>query len=162
MRVVSSKHHRAWRNQLKTPQQLKRRQPKFSLRFPLTEYPRSKSNSFQTFQLKDDTPGTRSRWTKTRFIENGMPYRKLPTDGIVRGSFSLDGWNKLLQERLALGPMSPWEWETYEVMVKWTTEGVPDNADHLKPAEGNHNLTHEELQLSLDKLGNISKLSNNL
>ena len=77
----------------------------------------------------------------------------MPRDGIVRGSFSLEGWNTLLKERLALGPMSDWEKQIFDTMVEWTVYGVPDTADYLQPATGSHNLSHEELQLSLDKLG---------
>ena len=49
--------------------------------------------------------------------------------------------------------MSDWEKQIFDTMVEWTVYGVPDTADYLQPATGSHNLSYEELQLSLDKLG---------
>ena len=45
MRVVTAKQRQAWKKQLINPTTLKRRQPKFKLRFPLTNYPTSKCNT---------------------------------------------------------------------------------------------------------------------
>ena len=91
-------------------------------------------------------------WSRQRFINNGMPSQEIPENKEVKGSFSQTGLEKLLEERLALGPLSAWEQQTYDNIFEWTLHGVPDTAKPIKPSKGRHRLTSQELQLSLDKI----------
>ena len=81
-----------------------------------------------------------------------MPFRDIPETPEVQGSFSQAGLQKLLEERLTLGPLSAWDKQTYDNIVDWTLHGVPDTTQAVPPTTGRHRLSSTELQLSLDKI----------
>ena len=58
----------------------------------------------------------------------------------------------MLEERLAVEPLSEWEWDVYRKIRDWTAHGVPDDGKPVPPADSHHRLNPEELRLSIDKL----------
>ena len=152
MRFVSSDHKQAWKNQLSSPCALKRRQPPFKLRFPLSDYPAGERRGTLPTNTIRRCLDTRECWTRERFIEAGLPHRDLPANKNISCSVSEAGLRKLLAERRKLGPMSGWDWETYNNIHNWTLTGVPDNARPLLPADSRHKLSSQELTLVLDKI----------
>ena len=75
-----------------------------------------------------------------------MPFRDLPANHEVRGSFCLEGLDRLRQEREAVMPFSAVEEQLFDTFRQWVSTGPPDeNAAHPPPHFGTHNLGSLEI-----------------
>ena len=81
-----------------------------------------------------------------------MPHRPIPEPPEPSVSFSAEGLRTLLKEREEFLPLSPWETELYNTLESWVLHGVPADYGPLKPAQGKHRLSEQELKLTYDKL----------
>ena len=92
------------------------------------------------------------KWTKQQFLDAGFPHADIPANNELSVSFSKEGLSKLREEREAVRPFSDWETDLFDLIVDWTTTGVPDDGGWLPPQSSLHRLSEEELKLTPDKL----------
>ena len=96
------------------------------------------------------------KWTAKRFVRAGFPYNPLPADRKVHGTISEESLNLLRKEREEVLPFSLWEEKLFNTILDWAVNGVPDDGPVVPAAEGKHNLTPDELKLTLDKLATFA------
>ena len=71
----------------------------------------------------------------------------------VSCSVSVTGLHQLREEREKVKPLTPLEEDTFQRLVRWTTQGVEDDSVTFPPAmNGRHNLPQQDLKLCLDSL----------